>query len=78
MNRVPKNQSVSFTVYVQAINKHAAIPAQFVRDNIDRITKAFDIGEPIWMIADEMKLRYQMQHHHTKTPRQLAQRVVRV
>ena len=36
-----------------------------------RIGKAFDMGEPVWMIADEIKLRASAPVKH-KTPKQLA------
>lgn len=41
-----------------------------------RISAAFDMGEPVWMIAEEIKLRTSAPKP-TKTPRQLALRVVR-
>lgn len=77
MNTVPANQTVSFTIYMQALSNAAMVPVDFLRSQDARITAAFDMGEPIWMIADEMKLRHQMTSiRATKTPRQLAARVV--
>lgn len=40
-----------------------------------RIAAAFDMGEPVWMVADEIKLRVSAPKPR-KTPRQLAVRVV--
>ena len=40
-----------------------------------RIHAAFEMGEPVWMIADEIKLRASAPRK-TKTPRQLAMKVV--
>ncbi len=76
MNSVPANQSVSYTVYIQAVGNSAGIPVAFLRANDARIMAAFDMGEPVWMISDEMKLRHEMQSVRPhKTPRQLALRV---
>lgn len=41
----------------------------------DRIHKAFEMGEPVWMIAEELKLRASAPKS-MKTPRQMAVRVV--
>ena len=41
----------------------------------DRIAAAFDMGEPVWMVADELKLRASAPKP-AKTPRQMATRVV--
>lgn len=42
-----------------------------------RIGVAFDMGEPVWMIADELRLRLSAPKP-TKTPREMAVRVVRI
>lgn len=77
MNAVPPNQTVSFTTFIQAVGNAALVPADFLRSQDARITAAFDMGEPVWMVVDEMKLRYRMTSFKaTKTPRQLAARVV--
>jgi hypothetical protein len=44
-----------------------------------RIAAAFEMGEPVWIIADEIKLRVaHTSIKATKTPREYATRVVRV
>jgi hypothetical protein len=78
MNRVPANQPVSFTTYLGAINTALPVPKAFISAHLDRISNAFDMGEPIAMIIDELKLRWQITRGKwQKTPRQLAARVVR-
>ena len=78
MNIVPANQTVSFTTYIQAVGNSAGVPADFLRSMDKRITAAFDMGETVQMIVDEMKLRYRMSAiRPTKTPLQLAARFVR-
>ena len=42
-----------------------------------RIAVAFDMGEPVWMIADELRLRLSAPKP-TKTPREHAIRIVQL
>lgn len=42
----------------------------------ERISAAFDMGEPVWMITDELRLRISAPKP-TKTPLEMAVRVVR-
>lgn len=76
---VPSNQTVSRTVYGHAVANSALLPNEFMRAHAARIDRAFNAGEPVWMIADELKMVHSLggtrQRH--KTPRELAARVVR-
>lgn len=76
--RIAENQTVSFAVYMQAIYNSVNCPAEFIRQHVDRIGRAYDMGEPIKLICNEMQLRYDHRPQRTKTPRQLAKRVVKV
>jgi hypothetical protein len=56
---VPANQSVCWSVYKAAIAEQTRLPNDFLQAQMPRINKAFDRGEPIWMICDELKIVYQ-------------------
>lgn len=72
-------QSVSLGVYSRSVAEDCRLPNDFVRANIGRIHRAYAAGEPMWMIVDELKLVYSLcRPEPTKTPRQLAARVVRL
>lgn len=53
----------------------AGITEEAANKFFDRITAAFDMGEPVWMIAEEIKLRAAAPSKH-KTPKQLAARFI--
>lgn len=53
MMRVPSNQTTSWTVYFQAISNESHLPHDFLSSQISRVERAFDAGEPVWMIVDE-------------------------
>lgn len=79
MDQVPANQTVSFGIYSQTIQNACPFPHDFFRANAARIQRAYDHGEPLWMIIDELKLVHSMRRPApTKTPRQLAAKVVRI
>ena len=79
MMHIPNNQPISFTVYKQAIANACIFPNAFLQEHAARIEQAFDHGEPVQMIIDELKMRYRIRPvRSTKTPRQIAKRVVRV
>lgn len=79
MFHVPANQPVSFTIYSQTVARDAALPNDFLATQSTRIQSAFDMGEPISMLVEEMKLRFQLRRPPaTRTPRQFATRIVRV
>lgn len=79
MNRCPVNQTVSFSTYTAAIRTQVRAPETFIRQKMARIEQAFDMGEPIWMIVQELQMvRDMTPPARTKTPRQLAARVVTV
>jgi len=76
---VPANQPVSFTIYMQAIHTGVKAPSEFVRSRLGRIQRAYDIGEPVQFVIEEIQLLWDMRPiPKTKTPRQLAARVTRV
>lgn len=71
---VPANQTVSFSVYMQTVSR--SFPHSFIKELMPRIEQAFDAGEPIWMIEEELKLRHEYwQIPKQKTPLQLAKAV---
>lgn len=76
---VPNNQPVSLTIYRNAVAEAARLPHDFMVTMKGRIELAFNVGEPIHMIVDELKLRYSLRplHKPMKSPRELALRVVR-
>jgi hypothetical protein len=71
------NQTVSRGVYGTAI-RQLPIPEDFIAAQAARIDSAYEAGEPLWMICDEMMLRYQHRPQHSLTPHEAAIRVVRV
>lgn len=73
------NQPTTFTYWFQSVCNAASLPHQFIQAHMGRIERAYDFGETPEMIAEEMRVRYSLVGHRpTKTPRQLAKRVVRV
>lgn len=78
MSIINQNQTVSPVVYGIAVREACSLPETFIRANAHRIERAYAAGEPIWMIADELKMVFatQPKHKPMKTPRQLAARVV--
>lgn len=74
---IAANQQVSPGVYTRTVQDQAALPHEFMKINAGRIDRAYNAGEPIWMIVDELKMVYATRPIHTpmKTPRALAQRV---
>ena len=57
---VPENQTVSYGVYVRSVADQSGLLHEFLQEHAARIERAYDMGEPIAMIVDEMKLRYTM------------------
>ena len=75
---IASNQTISAGVYDVAVRVACNLPEDFISAHQGRITAAYTMGEPVWMIADELRLRYQMRPFRpTKSPRALAVRVVR-
>lgn len=75
---VPANQTVSLTVYRQAVQNALPVPYNFLKQNDVRIERAFTYGEPIHMIVEELKMLWGMGTYRSKTPGQLAARRVRI
>lgn len=77
---VPANQPVSFTVYFQAVCEESRIDHDFIKSRLNRIQRAFEMGEPIAMLVEELKMIKSLNTGRVvnKTPLQLAKRVVRV
>ena len=77
---VPANQTVSYSVYSQAIGCESRLTHDFLAKHGARITRAFNAGEPIWMIVAELKMVHEttLTWVPTKTPRALAKRVTYV
>ena len=60
-----------FVFYKAMVAEAAGLPIEAIQPFIARLGAAFDMGEPVWMIADEIKLRANAPKK-MKTPRQLA------
>ena len=75
---IGNGQTVSYGVYLMAVIDGCNIPQTFIDAQLPRIRLAYRMGEPIAMLVDELKLRFSLQRPApTKSPRQLAARVVR-
>jgi len=73
--QVPSNQTVSFSTYVSAVSLGCIeVPWDFMRKHADRICRAFEMGEPISMMIEEINLRWEVARKHTphKSPLQMA------
>jgi len=72
------SQTVSPGVYSMAVQNACSVPHDFIAANAARIDRAYRAGEPVWMIADEIRMVFETRpiHRPMKTPRMLAQRVV--
>jgi hypothetical protein len=66
-----------FHIYKMLVATRAGISMKMLDGFRARLHTAYDMGEPAWMIADEIKLRASAPKP-TKTPRALALRVVTV
>lgn len=77
---VPANQTVCWSVYNQAIANESHLSHEFLKQQAKRIHRAFDHGEPIWMIVAELQMFWDAlpTWKPEKTPLQLAKRVVRL
>lgn len=72
--QVPTNQTVCFSVYKNTVCQ--SFDHSFVKEITPRLMRAFDMGEPIWMIQAEMNHRYECwKQPKEKTPLQLAKAV---
>ena len=80
MSIIGSNQTVSPVVYGIAVRQEASLPNDFIHVNRYRIDRAYNAGEPIWMIAAELKMVFETRpiHKPMKTPRALAIRTTRV
>lgn len=70
------NETTTFILYKHNAIVEAGVSASQAEAFDHRIHSAFEMGEPVWMIADEIKLRCNAPKK-AKTPRELAVRVVR-
>jgi hypothetical protein len=73
---IPANQTVSFTTYFQAVSNAVPASHEFLQSHMKRIEQAFNYGEPISMLAEEIAMRWNIRAKKAKTPRELAVRVV--
>lgn len=58
-NLIADNQTVSRGVYGIAIREAARIPEDFIAAHSGRIDLAYSMGEPIAMIAEELRFRFE-------------------
>ncbi len=78
MALIGDNQTVSRGVYGMSIRNVLNIPEDFIVAQADRINRAYDNGEPLWMIADELRIRFVHRPQRTNPPGALAVRRVRI
>jgi hypothetical protein len=73
-------QTTTFSNYLRFVqNATAKVPHEFIKGLLPRIERAYDTGETVEMVAEEITLRFSLRRPlATKTPRALAARVVRV
>jgi len=77
-NLIGPNQTVSRGQYGRYVRDALNIPEEFIAAHAVRIDLAYTMGEPIAMLADELKFRFEHRRRHTptKSARSLAVRVV--
>lgn len=72
-------ETTPFVFYKSNVVEALGVPVAAVAPYAARIGRAFDMGEPVWMVADEIALRLEFASiRRTKTPRELAARVVQI
>jgi hypothetical protein len=77
---VPANQAVCFAVYKPSVIREAGVTVDEAERFSRQIMRAFDFGEPIWSAAMEVRFLVESNRNYrpSKSPLQLAKRVVRV
>lgn len=65
-------ETACYVHYKHMVTEAARLPEYRAKDFVQRIGTAFDMGEPVWMIADELRIRADHAQPKHKTPRQLA------
>lgn len=78
MSIIGPNQTISPAVYDVAVQEYTSLPFDFLAAHGERIARAYDMGEPVWMIGDELRVRYDHRPQVSKSALELALRVVRV
>jgi hypothetical protein len=74
---IGQNQTISSGLYTRSVADACSVPHDFLMQQAARIDRAYAAGETVAMIAEEMQFRFSMRRTApTKTPRQLAARVV--
>lgn len=70
-------QTVSAGSYSRFVQDEALLPHDFMKTQAARVDRAYQAGEPIWMIVSELRMIYETRPMHVpmKTPRAMAQRV---
>lgn len=51
------NETALFVFYKSMVAEAAGVSIDILEHFIKRIGEAYDMGEPVWMIAEEIKLR---------------------
>ena len=80
MPLIAENQTVSTDASTGVDPQHAVCFMRRISGILSmqvRIDRAYDMGEPIAMICDELQLRYAHRPRMEKTPLEMATRVVR-
>jgi hypothetical protein len=70
------NNSTNFIHYKSMVIDAAGVTFEAANRFASKIARAYDMGEPVWMVADEIKL-FCAAPRKMKTPRELALRVVK-
>jgi hypothetical protein len=71
------NATMPFVFFKAAVAERAGLSIEAVEVFSHRLLAAYDMGEAVWMIADEIKLRAAAPRKH-KSPRQLAVRIMKI
>ena len=75
---ISPNQTIDAGNYLRFVSNACSVPHDVMDGLHDRIMLAYEMGETVEMIAEEITLRYGLRRPaRHKTPRALASRVVR-
>jgi hypothetical protein len=51
------NETTLFVFYKAMVAEAAGIAIEALDAHLPRLGRAYDMGEPVWMVAEEMKIR---------------------
>lgn len=77
MKNAATKETTTFILFKDYVTVAASVSVEDADRFLSRISAAYDMGEPVWMVAEEIRIRASAPPR-AKTPRGLAVRVVRV